>query len=265
MSAKTVVISAAASGIGYAVARSFIGRGAKVYICDRDADAVAQFRSVHPEALAAVANVADPDSVGAFYDQVRADLRRRGDAGLDVLVNNAGIAGPTGPMEALSVESWKETIDVDLNSVFYMTREAIPLLKASAPGSSIINMASNAALFGFPLRSPYTACKWAIIGLTKTLAMELGPYGVRVNALCPGSVEGPRIERVIKADAAARGLTIEEVEREYKSQSSLRVFATNDDIVAMIEFLTSPAGARISGQAIAIDGHTEGLSLKMED
>jgi NAD(P)-dependent dehydrogenase (short-subunit alcohol dehydrogenase family) len=168
-------------------------------------------------------------------------------------------------METLSVERWRETIDVDLNSVFYMTREAIPLLKANAPGSSIVNMASNAALFGFPLRSPYAACKWAIIGLSKTLAMELGPFGVRVNAICPGSVEGPRIERVIQADAEARGISPSEVEREYKSQSSMRVFATNDDIIAMIEFLTSPAGARVSGQAIAIDGHTEGLSLRMEN
>jgi len=265
MSVRSVVISAAAGGIGLAVAEAFIAKGAKVYVCDRDEDAVLRFRDRHNGALAAVADVADPASVAAFFDQIRSDLRRRGDFGLDVLINNAGIAGPTGPMETLSVEGWRETIDVDLNSVFYMSREAIPLLKAHAPRASIVNMASNAAMFGFPLRSPYTACKWAIVGLTKTLAMELGPFGVRVNALCPGSVEGPRIERVIKADAAARGLTPEEVEREYKSQSSMRVFATNEDIVAMIDFLTSPAGARISGQAIAIDGHTEGLSLKTEN
>jgi len=265
MKPNSIVISAAASGIGFAVAEAFLARGSKVYICDRDEVAVGRFRSLHPEAFASVTDVADPASVAAFFDQVRADLRRSGQAGLDILINNAGIAGPTGPMETLSVERWRETIDVDLNSVFYMTREAIPLLKANAPGSSIVNMASNAALFGFPLRSPYAACKWAIIGLSKTLAMELGPFGVRVNAICPGSVEGPRIERVIQADAEARGISPSEVEREYKSQSSMRVFATNDDIIAMIEFLTSPAGARVSGQAIAIDGHTEGLSLRMEN
>lgn len=265
MASQTVVISAAATGIGRAVAASFVANGAKVYVCDRDAEAVERFRADHPEAQATVADVSNPDAVADFFDQVRADLRRRGETGLDVLINNAGIAGPTGPMESLSIESWRETIEVDLNSVFYVTRQAIPLLKANAPNSSIINMASNAALFGFPLRSPYTACKWAMIGITKTLAMELGPFGIRVNALCPGSVEGPRIDRVIKADARARGMTIEAVEREYKSQSSMRVFATNEDIIAMISFLTSPAGARISGQAIAIDGHTEGLSLKMED
>jgi NAD(P)-dependent dehydrogenase (short-subunit alcohol dehydrogenase family) len=128
---------------------------------------------------------------------------------------------------------------------------------------AIINIASNAAFFGFPLRSPYAASKWAIIGLTKTMAMELGPDGIRVNALCPGSVEGQRIDSVIAKDAECRGMTNQEVADEYRSQSSLRTFVTTDDIVAMVQFLSSQAGRRISGQAIGIDGHTEGLSLKM--
>jgi NAD(P)-dependent dehydrogenase (short-subunit alcohol dehydrogenase family) len=264
MNGPTLVISAAASGIGRAVAEGFLATGARVYVCDHDAAAVDAFRARNPGAFAAVADVADPESVAAFFAQVRADLARHGLDGIDVLVNNAGIAGPTGPMEEQPIDGWRRTIDVDLNGLFYVTREAIPLLRRRAPGSSIVNMASNAALFGLPLRGPYVAAKWAIIGLTKTLAMELGPAGIRVNAICPGSVEGPRIDRVIAADAAARGLTVEQVEREYKSQSSMRVFATNDDILAMIRFLTSPGGARISGQALAIDGHTEGLSLKMD-
>jgi NAD(P)-dependent dehydrogenase (short-subunit alcohol dehydrogenase family) len=125
-------------------------------------------------------------------------------------------------------------------------------------------MSSTAGLFGCPLRGPYVASKWALIGLTKTLAMELGPEGIRVNAICPGSVEGPRIDRVIAADAAHRGLTVAEVEREYKRQTSLRTFATSGDVTAMVRYLVSPAGARISGQALTIDGHTESLSLDME-
>jgi NAD(P)-dependent dehydrogenase (short-subunit alcohol dehydrogenase family) len=148
--------------------------------------------------------------------------------------------------------------------MFLMTRAAIPLLRAKAPGSSIITMSSNAGLLGCPLRGPYVASKWALIGLTKTLAMELGPEGIRANALCPASVEGPRIDRVIAADAAERGLTVAEVEHEYKRQTSLRTFATSEDVTAMVRYLMSPAGARISGQAIAIDGHTESLSLDME-
>jgi NAD(P)-dependent dehydrogenase (short-subunit alcohol dehydrogenase family) len=162
------------------------------------------------------------------------------------------------------VEDWVRTIDVNINGMFLMTRRAIPLLRAKAPGASIVTMGSNAGLFGCPLRGPYVASKWALIGLTKTLAMELGPEGIRANAICPASVEGPRIDRVIVADAAARGLSTAEVSAEYKRQSSLRTFATNDDIVAMVRFLTSLAGQRISGQSLAIDGHTEGLWLDME-
>ena len=145
-----------------------------------------------------------------------------------------------------------------------MTRAAIPLLRLKAPGASIITMSSNAGLFGCPLRGPYVASKWALIGLTRTLAMELGPEGIRANAICPGSVEGPRIDRVIAADAAARGLSVAEVEAEYKRQISLRTFVTAQDIAEMVVYLTSPAGMRISGQALSIDGHTESLSMDME-
>ncbi|OYU73340.1 MAG: 3-oxoacyl-[acyl-carrier-protein] reductase [Alphaproteobacteria bacterium PA3] len=200
----------------------------------------------------------------AFYHAVETDLARAGLSGIDLLVNNAGVSGPTARLEDQPVEDWLRTIDININGMFLMTRRAIPLLRAKGAGGSIITMRSNAGLLGCPLRGPYVASKWALIGLTKTLAMELGPEGIRANALCPASVEGPRIDRVIAADAAARGLTVDEVEREYKRQSSLRAFATNDDIVGMVRFLTSPAGQRISGQALAIDGHTESLSLDMD-
>lgn len=253
-----VAISAGASGIGRAVAESFVRDGAQVYLCDIDEAALAECRETLPQAIAIAADVADPASVDAFFDRIAADGEK-----LDLLVNNAGIAGPTGRIETLNVDDWRKTIEVDLNSFFFCARRAIPMLRANG-GGSIVNMASNAAFFGFPLRSPYTASKWAIIGLTKTMAMELGPEGIRVNALCPASVEGPRIDRVIAKDAEYRAMTIAEVENEYKSQSSLRTFVRNDDIVAMIQFLSSAAGERISGQAIGIDGHTEGLSLKME-
>jgi NAD(P)-dependent dehydrogenase (short-subunit alcohol dehydrogenase family) len=130
---------------------------------------------------------------------------------------------------------------------------------------SCVAIASMAAFHVLPGAVAYNGSKAAVAMMTKSLAREWARHGINVNAICPGSVEGPRIERVIQADAEARGISPSEVEREYKSQSSMRVFATNDDIIAMIEFLTSPAGARVSGQAIAIDGHTEGLSLRMEN
>lgn len=261
---KTAVISAAASGIGLAIARGLSADGWRVYVCDHDEPALTALAQTDPALLAITCDVSDAGAVDAFYDVVKTDLARAGLSGIDLLVNNAGVSGPTARLEDQPVEAWLRTIDVNINGMFLMTRGAIPLLRAKGAGGSIITMSSNAGLLGCPLRGPYVASKWALIGLTKTLAMELGGEGIRVNAICPASVEGPRIERVIAADAAARGLTIEEVEREYKRQSSLRSFATNDDIVGMVRFLTSPAGQRISGQALAIDGHTESLSLDMD-
>lgn len=264
MERRVAVISAAASGIGLAIAEALLADGWQVYIGDQDAAAIATLGTDREGLAAMVCDVGDPASVEAFYAWVEGDLQARGEAGIDLLVNNAGIAGPTARFEDQPVDAWNATIDVNLNGMFLMTRRAIPLLRRRAPGSAIITMSSTAGLFGCPLRGPYVATKWALIGLTKTLAMELGPEGIRANAICPGSVEGPRIDRVIAADAAERGLTADEVEREYKRQTSLRTFATKEDVAAMVLYLMSPAGARISGQAIAIDGHTESLSLDME-
>jgi len=260
---QTAIISAAASGIGLSIARGLRADGWRVHVCDQDQAALAALALTDPGLFAYRCDVSDAQAVDAFYRDVEADLARAALFGIDLLVNNAGISGQTARLEEQPVADWRRTIDVNINGMFLMTRGAVPLLRLKAPGSSIITMSSNAGLLGCPLRGPYVASKWALIGLTKTLAMELGPEGIRANALCPASVEGPRIDRVIAADAAARGLSAAEVETEYKRQSSLRAFATNDDIIGMVRFLTSPAGQRISGQALAIDGHTESLSLDM--
>ena len=261
---QTAIISAAASGIGLAIARGLSADGWRVYVCDQDEAVLIALAQTDPLLLAHACDVSDARAVEAFYHAVETDLARAGLSGIDLLVNNAGVSGPTARLEDQPVEDWLRTVDVNINGMFLMTRRAIPLLRAKGAGGSIITMSSNAGLMGCPLRGPYVASKWALIGLTKTLAMELGPEGIRANAICPASVEGPRIDRVIAADASARGLTVGEVEQEYKRQSSLRAFAINDDIVGMVRFLTSPAGQRISGQALAIDGHTESLSLDMD-
>lgn len=253
---KRVAISAGASGIGRAIAQAYLEAGDTVYVCDIDEDGLASLAQAHSNAVVMRADAGIPAEVSAFFARIRKDA-----PGLDVLVNNAGIAGPTARLEDIAVEDWVQTINVDLNSAFFFAREAIPMLRQSC-GGSIVNIASNAAFSGFPMRSPYASAKWGIIGLTKTMAMELGPEGVRVNAICPGSVEGPRIDRVIAADAHKRGIDPSAVEAEYKSQSSLRTFVSAQDVVSMVMFLTSDAGRRISGQAIGLDGHTEGLSLK---
>lgn len=251
---KRALVTAGAAGIGRAIVDSFVTAGARVHICDVDEARLEAAQTALPGIGTTRADVADADAVDRLFDDV---IDRLG--GLDILVNNAGIAGPTAPCEDITPEDWRRTIAVDLDGTFHCVRRAIPLLKR-AGGGAIVNISSTAGLFGFPNRSPYAAAKWGVIGLTKTLAMELGPFGIRVNAICPGSVDGPRMDRVIAADAAARGLDPAAVRKAYVAQVSMRTFVDVADIANMALFVCSDAGARISGQALAVDGHTETLT-----
>ncbi len=251
---RVVLVTGAAAGIGRAIAEAFLADGAGVHVCDISEPHIGEFLSANPTASATQADISDPADV----DLVFADLAREYGR-LDVLVNNAGVAGPTGLVESISIDDWLDCMNVDLNGMFFVTRRAVPLLKAHQ-GNAIINIASTAALHGYPLRSPYAASKWAQVGLTKTWAMELGRYGIRVNAISPGSVAGPRIDAVIERDADERGLTPDEVRNVYLRQTSMRTFIDAEDVANMAVFLASDKGAKISGQVISIDGHTEGLS-----
>ncbi|MDP4822729.1 MAG: SDR family oxidoreductase, partial [Aestuariivirgaceae bacterium] len=176
--------------------------------------------------------------------------------GVDILINNAGIAGPVGPVESLSLEGWQQTLAINLNAQFLTCKNVVPVMKTQKSGA-IINMSSTSGLYGVGLRSPYVAAKWAVIGFTKSLAIELGPHNIRANAICPGSVEGERIDRVVKAEAAQRGITPQAVRDEYTQGQSIKRFVTAEEIAALCLYLTSPAAHMISGQAIAADGHTE--------
>lgn len=249
---RKVLVTAGATGIGRAIALAFHDAGYRVHVCDIDNDALSALAEEAPEIKIAVTDVADADAVDALFATIALAPGR-----FDVLVNNAGVAGPTAPVQEIETDAWRNTLAVNLDGAFHCARAAAPLLVDE--GGSIVNIASNAALFGFPNRLPYAVSKWGLIGFTKTLAMELGTAGVRVNALCPGSVSGPRIDGVIERDAGERGLTVQAVRQEYTRQSSMRCFVDAEDIAAMALFLASDAGAKISGQAIAIDGHTEGL------
>lgn len=253
MNQRVVLISAGASGIGLAMAKAFINNDFLVHVCDVSNQAIEQFTVNYPQASASVTDVSSVAEVDKMFDALNTRYGR-----LDVLINNAGIAGPTAKVGDINPDDWDKTISVDLSSAFYCTRRAAPLLRESK--GSIINISSSAGLFGYPLRSPYVAAKWGIIGLTKTWAMEMGPDGIRVNAICPGSVSGPRIDGVIEREASKMGVTPETVRDTYLRQTSLRTFVDAEDIAAMALFLCSPAGSKISGQSLSVDGHTESLS-----
>lgn len=250
---QRIIVTAGAAGIGRAIAGQFIAGGARVFICDVDRAALDEFRKAHPKAGATVADVADAQQVDRLFAEAATFL-----GGLDVLVNNAGIAGPTGPVEELSQEDWRRTLAINLEGQFLCTRRAVPLLR-QAGGGAIINLSSAAGRFGFARRTPYAASKWGVVGFTKSLAVELGPDNIRVNAILPGAVDGPRIQRVIAAKAESLGVPLKEMEARYVSQASLKRMVTADDIAAMAVFLASPAGYNISGQALSVDADTQYL------
>ena len=248
-----VLVTAGASGIGLATARAFAREGARVFICDVDRKALAAVAASDAGFGQIVCDVSDPAAVDRLFAAAMAAL-----GGLDALVNNAGIAGPTAACEAIALADWERTLAVDLTGQFLCAQRAIPLLKASG-NASIANLSSAAGRFGFPMRTPYAAAKWGVIGLTKSLSIELGPFGVRVNAICPGSVAGPRIDSVFANKASARGVDPAIVRDEALAKTSLRRLVTADDIANAIVFLASPCGANISGQALPVDADTQAL------
>jgi NAD(P)-dependent dehydrogenase (short-subunit alcohol dehydrogenase family) len=247
---KRVLITAAATGIGRATAEAFLDAGAKVHICDVDGAGLDEFKAKRAGLGTTVADVAEEAQVDSLFKDALAHL-----GGLDIMVNNAGIAGPTGYVEDLTLADWRRTLAVNLDGAFMGSRRAMPILKKNK-GGCIINLSSAAGIFGFPRRTPYAAAKWAIVGFTKSLALEGGPHGVRVNCICPGPVEGDRIERVINAEARASGRAVDAVRADVVKFTAMKTFVTAADIAGMILFLCSAAGARISGQAIPIDGYT---------
>ena len=251
---KRVLVTAAANGIGRAIAAAFWNAGAEVHVCDIDSAALEERAKEMPGLAVYPADVGDPDAVDRLFDQVHGAT-----GGLDILVNNAGIAGPTGPIEDCAPADWRRCQEVTLDGTYLCIRRALPAMKAAGAGS-IVNISSTAGVMGYPFRTPYAAAKWAVVGLTKSLAMEVGPLGIRVNAICPGSISGPRMDRVIANEAIARGQPEEVIRKGYVAQASLRTFIEAEDIASMALFICSDAGAKITGQALCVDGNNETLA-----
>ncbi len=246
-----VVVTAGASGIGAATARRFVGLGARVWVCDIDEDALVVIAADGVRGRAA--DVSVTADVDAFMERAIDDL-----GGIDVLVNNAGIAGPGGAAHTVDIDDVTRTLDVNVSSMFRTIRTAVPTMIEQRSGL-IVNLSSSAGTFGFPYRAAYAASKWAVVGFTKTLAMELGEHGIRVNAICPGSVSEPRMDHVVALEAEASGRDPDQIRDGFTRQVSMRTFVDPGDIADTIAYLASPLAARVSGQVIGVDGHTETL------
>ena len=248
-----VLVTAGANGIGLSIARAFESEGAKVHICDVDQKTLAELAETNPEITSSRADVSSRQQVGKLFEEA---LDRLG--GLDALINNAGVAGPTGPVDSIEPDDWDRTIAINITGQFNCARLAVPHLRESK-NPSIVNLSSIAGRLGMARRSPYCASKWAVIGFTKSLSAELGPAGIRVNSVLPGLVEGDRLRRVIDANAKNRGITFADAEAEFVSYVSMKTTVTPQQIADAILFLCSPRGRTISGQAISICGDVQML------
>ena len=251
MQGKRVLVTAGASGIGRAIAQAFTDGGAKVHVADLDAAALAALRQQLPGVSTSECDIADRAAVERMVAEAAATL-----GGLDVLVNNAGISGPTAPVDSMDPDAWEAVLRVNLTGTFNVTRQAIPHLKRS-PEGVILVMSSLAGRFGYPNRSPYATTKWGLIGFTKTLSRELGEFGIRVNAILPGAVDGPRLGHVFEGRAAASGRSVDEERAAALANQSIKRFVAPEDIAALAVFLASKAGRSISGQILPIDGDSQ--------
>ena len=254
MNRQRVLVTAGAAGIGREIVRAFAAEGAAVFVCDIDS-----------KGLALLAREVTGVKTGTCDVSSRKDIERMvGEAiqalgGLDVLVNNAGISGPTATVEEMDPDEWEKVMQVDLTGTFNVTRVAIPHLKKSKAGV-IINMSSVAGRFGYANRSPYCTAKWGIIGFTKTLSIELGGHGIRANAILPGAVDGPRIQRVFAGRAKQSGQSLDEIKRQAMAVQSFKKLVDPRDIAALAVFLASDAAKSISGQMLPIDNDMQQAS-----
>lgn len=248
---KRVLITAGAAGIGLAIAQAFLAAGDRVHIFDIDEAAISDARARHPELSATLGDVTRAADVDRLVSDVQGVL-----GGVDVLVSNAGIAGPTAPVEEYDPDAWNAVVDVNLTGTFKVVRKVVPLLKKQGHGTVII-MSSLAGRFGYPNRIAYSTTKWGLIGLTKTLSLELGPHGITVNSLHPGAVTGPRLDRVFEGRAEVSGRTVDDERQLGLENQAIKQFTDPADIAALAVFLASPAGRTISGQQLSIDGDSK--------
>jgi NAD(P)-dependent dehydrogenase (short-subunit alcohol dehydrogenase family) len=245
---KQVLITAGGAGIGRAMAAAFSDAGYSVWVTDVDQAALDALPSSYRRSRV---DASDEPEMRGLFNEIGETW-----GGLDVLCANAGIAGPTAGIEDVDLGAWRRCVSVNLEGAMLAAKYAAPVMKAAGQGAMIFT-SSTAGIYGYPNRAPYAAAKWGIIGLMKTVAMELGPFGVRANAICPGAVDGPRMDGVIDREAEAKGMERDAVYQGYAAGTSMRTFVTAEDVAQMAVFLGSDQARLVSGQVIAVDGHTE--------
>jgi len=246
-----VIVTAGGAGIGRRIATRFHEHGAHVFVCDVSEPALAELRGIEPNIGTMLADVGDAAAVGRLFDTALPAL-----GGLDVLVNNAGISGPTAAAEDVTPADWDRTLAVNINGQFYCARLAIPVMKR-AGGGSIVNISSTSGKTGLPLRLPYAVSKHAVMGFTETLAREVGPHGIRVNTILPGFMNNERSRRIIKAKSEALGITPDAYLAQGLQFVSLRTMIEEVEIADMALFLCSPAARHVTGQVIGVCGNVE--------
>ncbi|MAV01546.1 MAG: 3-oxoacyl-[acyl-carrier-protein] reductase [Rhodobacteraceae bacterium] len=244
---QRVLITAGADGIGLEIAKCFLKKNALVWVADLNQNAIDNLpKSINARCV----DVCDEIGMKALFDEISKTW-----GGLDVLCANAGIAGPTATIDQIALSDWQHCLKVNLDGTFIAAKYAASIFKKQ--GSGVINITSSTAgQYGYPNRSPYSTAKWGVLGLMKTLAMELGPFGVRVNAICPGAVEGARMERVMTSEAKTSGQTRDEIYKGYAKGTSMQKWVEGLDIAEMAVFLASKEARFVSGQTIAVDGDT---------
>jgi NAD(P)-dependent dehydrogenase (short-subunit alcohol dehydrogenase family) len=257
MDGKVAMITGAGRGIGRKIALELARRGATVVLTDKNVGALDETakllsasltseNKVNEQHMCREADVTALDQIASLCQDVAAHLKR-----IDILVNNSAIAGPTRPVAEVELGDWEGVLRINLTGAFICAKAVLPHMMERRSGK-IINMASIVGKLAYAMRSPYAASKWGLIGFTKTLAEECGPYNIQVNAVCPGPVKGERIDEVIGARARELNIPAQDIEKEYVGKSCMKRMVTESEVASLVAFLASTDADAVTGEAIDI-------------
>jgi NAD(P)-dependent dehydrogenase (short-subunit alcohol dehydrogenase family) len=251
---KNAIVTGAAKGMGSAITTTLAREGANVFLTARDVEAlkpVAQkVVELGRKAFVHACDVGVEAEVKSMVDKAREAFNGQ----IDILVNVAGVTGPIEtPVQNIDVEDFNHTIAVNARGTFLPIKHVVPTMIERRSGK-IVNIAGTSGLRGYPMRTAYSASKWAVRGITRTTALELGKYNINVNAICPGIVETPRMQKLCREKAAVRGWTYEQVYDEYVQDMALKRVTTVQDVANAVLFMCSEESRNITGQELAVDG-----------